>query len=209
MCASKLRIAINKEIPGYCDDKNLQKMQDVLAIKDPQIKSIVDAYVQKDLNIKSLSSKSTDLENKEYFEKLSLSYGDNECVDVALATNMISVGLDVSRLALMVIMGQPLTTAEYIQASSRVGRGDTPGIVFTNYYKTQARSISHYENFKAYHNSFYKYVEPTSITPFTYQARLRALHASLIIALRFANVGLLDNKDAKNFDINMMCLGIL
>ena len=202
LCASKLRIAINKEIPGYCDDKNLQKMQDFLAIKDPQIKSIVDAYVQKDLNIKSLSSKSTDLENKEYFEKLSLSYGDNECVDVALATNMISVGLDVSRLALMVIMGQPLTTAEYIQASSRVGRGDTPGIVFTNYYKTQARSISHYENFKAYHNSFYKYVEPTSITPFTYQARLRALHASLIIALRFANVGLLDNKDAKNFDIN-------
>ena len=113
---------------------------------------------------------------------------------------MISVGLDVSRLALMIINGQPLTTAEYIQASSRVGRGEVPGLVFVNYYKTQARSLSHYENFKSYHNTFYRYVEPSSLTPFTYQVRQRALHAALVIAMRHSGIGLLSNKGAENFN---------
>lgn len=67
----------------------------------------------------------------------------------------------------MIMNGQPITTAEYIQASSRVGRGDVAGIVFANYYKDQARSLSHYENFYPYHQSFYRHVEPTSITPYT------------------------------------------
>jgi len=93
---------------------------------------------------------------------------------------MVATGLDVSRLALMIMNGQPITTAEYIQASSRVGRGDVAGIVFANYYKDQARSLSHYENFYPYHQSFYRHVEPTSITPYTHQARRRALHAGLI-----------------------------
>ena len=75
-----------------------------------------------------------------------------------------------------------------------------PGLVFVNYYKTQARSLSHYENFKSYHNTFYRYVEPTSITPFTYQVRQRALHAALVIAIRHAGIGLLDNDGAENFD---------
>ena len=119
---------------------------------------------------------------------------------MALATNMISVGLDVSRLALMIINGQPLTTAEYIQASSRVGRGETPGIVFVNYYKTQARSLSHYENFRSYHDSFYRFVEPSSLTPFTFQARSRALHAALVIAVRHSDIGMLNNDTAGNFD---------
>ena len=103
----------------------------------------------------------------------------------------------------MIINGQPMTTAEYIQASSRVGRGKVPGMVFVNYYKTQARSLSHYENFKSYHTTFYRYVEPSSITPFTYQVRLRALHAALVIAIRHSGIGLLDNKGAENFDPSM------
>jgi hypothetical protein len=99
----------------------------------------------------------------------------------------------------MIINGQPLTTAEYIQASSRVGRGDVPGIVFVNYYKTQARSLSHYENFRSYHDSFYRFVEPSSLTPFTYQARKRALHSALVTAIRHSIPTLSADDKAESF----------
>jgi len=102
----------------------------------------------------------------------------------------------------VIINGQPLTTAEYIQASSRVGRGEVPGIVVANYYRDQARSLSHYEDFRAYHQAFYRFVEPTSVTPYTYQARLRALHAALVIAVRHATDELTANKRAQAFDPN-------
>ena len=124
----------------------------------------------------------------------------DDAIDIALATNMVSVGLDVPRLALMIINGQPSTTAEYIQASSRVGRANVPGAVFINYYRTDARSLSHYENFKSFHGSFYRYVEPSSLTPFTPQARKRALHAALVIAIRHSNFGLLSNESAMQFN---------
>lgn len=157
----------------------------------------------RELEIGSLTSKRTANETTQIFEALSKQIDENlqGATDVVLATNMISVGLDVSRLALMVINGQPLTTAEYIQASSRVGRGEVPGIVFINYFKTQARSLSHYENFRAYHDSFYRFVEPSSITPFTHQVCKRALHAALIIALRFSDIGLLENNKAGHMNL--------
>ena len=113
---------------------------------------------------------------------------------------MVSVGLDVARLALMIVNGQPLTTAEYIQASSRVGRADVPGLVFANYYRHQARSLSHYESFRPYHESFYRFVEPSSVTPQTYQVRSRALHAALVIAVRHVCVHLRSNTSAGQFD---------
>jgi hypothetical protein len=131
-----------------------------------------------------LTSISSPEDNKRVFERLGRSYTEPDFLDAVFATNMVSVGLDEPRLALMVINGQPLTTAEYIQASSRVGRGLTPGLVLVNYYRDQARSLSHYEDFRPYHESFYRYVEPTSITPFTYQARVRALHAALVVVIR-------------------------
>jgi hypothetical protein len=153
-------------------------------------------------NIAQLTSLQTAAQNAEIFSRLSKQREDAGCLDAVLATNMISVGLDVARLALMVINGQPLTTAEYIQASSRVGRSDVPGVVFANYYRDQARSLSYYESFRPYHEAFYRFVEPTSVTPYTYQARLRALHATLVIVMRHAGVGLLGNEAAACFDPN-------
>ncbi|SFL28839.1 Helicase conserved C-terminal domain-containing protein [Lachnospiraceae bacterium KH1T2] len=104
-------------------------------------------------------------------------------VNLLLATNMISVGIDVDRLNSMVIIGQPKLTSEYIQASSRVGR-KFPGVVFVQYDGARSRDRSHYEQFKSYHESFYRYVEPTGVTPFSEPSRKRALHAVLVSMIR-------------------------
>ena len=151
-------------------------------------------------SLAQLTSLSTAQQNARTFDRLKLERGDPDCLNVVLATNMISVGVDVDRLAAMVINGQPLTTAEYVQASSRIGRAHVPGLVFANYYRHQARSLSHYENFRPYHESFYRFVEPTSVTPFTYQVRTRALHAALVSAVRHGCDALWRNEDAGAFD---------
>jgi ATP-dependent helicase YprA (DUF1998 family) len=107
--------------------------------------------------------------------------------DVLLASNMISVGVDIDRLGLMVLGGQPKTTSEYIQASSRVGRSrQRPGLVVTCYNVTRPRDRSHYEHFVAYHQSFYRYVEAQSVTPFAERALDRGLSGALVALVRLS-----------------------
>ena len=118
---------------------------------------------------------------------------------VLLATNMISVGIDVARLNVMLMVGQPKLTSEYIQASSRVGRS-FPGLCFIQYDATKSRDRSHYERFRSYHESFYRFVEPTGATPFSKPARERALHAVLTAMLRQKEEWK-DDKDAQRFDM--------
>lgn len=111
------------------------------------------------------------------------SFPDDDAVDVLLATNMIAVGVDVDRLGLMAVMGQPQTTAEYIQATSRVGRAH-PGLVTVMLNSTRSRDRSHYESFQHFHSALYREVESTSVTPFSARARERGLHAVIVALAR-------------------------
>ena len=108
-------------------------------------------------------------------------------MDCAIATNMISVGLDIQRLGLMLVYGQPKTHSEYIQATSRVGRDDRrPGLVVTLYNVHKPRDRSHYERFRHYHETFYRSVEVSSVTPFAARALDRGFAGALVALARHA-----------------------
>jgi Helicase conserved C-terminal domain len=116
-------------------------------------------------------------------------------IDVLLATNMLSVGVDVKRLGLMVVGGQPKATAEYIQATSRVGRS-RPGLVCTVLNWARPRDLSHYERFEHYHATFYQHVEALSVTPFAPRAIDRGLSALLVSLIRLAGIDFNPNDGA-------------
>lgn len=114
-------------------------------------------------------------------QRLASSFHEERPVDCAIATNMISVGLDIQRLGLMVVVGQPKTHAEYIQATSRVGRdAEKPGLVVTLLNVHKPRDRSHYEGFRHYHETFYRSVEVPSVTPFSARALDRGFSGALV-----------------------------
>lgn len=113
--------------------------------------------------------------------RLGLGFHEAKRVDYAIATNMISVGLDIQRLGLMVVLGQPKSHAEYIQATSRVGRDDQrPGLVVTLLNIHKPRDRSHYERFRHYHETFYRSVEVASVTPFSARAMDRGIAGAMV-----------------------------
>ncbi len=128
--------------------------------------------------------------------EVALGEKDKHPLDVCLATNMVSVGVDISRLGLMTVTGQPKSMSEYIQATSRVGRdASAPGVVFVIYNTSKSRDKSHYEKFQSQHSKLYYSVEPTSVTPFSRPLRERALHAVFVALYRFF-VDIRDRNDA-------------
>lgn len=132
-----------------------------------------------------LTSRVSASQINEILDLLELPFGKEDCVDSVLASNMISVGIDVTRLGVMVVNGQPKSIAEYIQATSRVGRGNVPGIVVSIYNANKSRDRSRFENFQNWHRSLYRDVEATGVTPFAERARERALHAAFVICARY------------------------
>lgn len=124
-------------------------------------------------------------------------------VDVVLATSMLQVGVDVSRFGLMVVTGQPKNTAEYIQASSRVGRDAArPGLVVTLYNWTRPRDLAHFEDFEHYHETFYKQVEALSVTPFTRRSLDRGTAGTFVAAVRNAVDTFSRNPDAQDVPLD-------
>ena len=123
--------------------------------------------------------------------------------DVVLATNMISVGVDIERLGLMLVAGQPKNTSEYIQATSRVGRSpDGPGLIGTVFNWARPRDLSHYERFEHYHETFYKHVEALSVTPFSARALDRGLSGVMVALIRLWDARLNGNLKAGELQDN-------
>lgn len=219
--AALLQKAFTMELPDEVKDKiwtltvyfnSLKDLGKASTLVDDDIKDFIirtanRMFTSRRLIVNSdeLTSRVSTTELNETLDKLERIEYSKENMDkksyasnVLLATNMISVGIDVARLNIMLMVGQPKLTSEYIQASSRVGRS-FPGVAFVQYDATKSRDRSHYERFRAYHDSFYRFVEPTGATPFSKPARERALHAVFSALLR-NKVSLGDDNAADYFD---------
>ena len=164
-------------------------------------------------NIKELTSRVSSQEIPKYLDQLEVPFkaeldpdsgkwvsrwqdGDTRAIDVVLATNMLSVGVDVNRLGVMAVNGQPKTTAEYIQATSRVGRS-FPGLVCSVLTWSRPRDLSHYETFEHYHATFYQHVEAQSVTPYSPRAIDRGLTGSMLALMRLDDDELNPNDGAE------------
>ncbi len=154
-------------------------------------------------NIAELTGNIQDWALPKLLERLQLPASDTSCLTVLTCTNMLSVGVDIPRLGLMTVHGQPKSTSEFIQATSRVGRKPAthPGLIVVHYASMRPRDISHFETFYSYHQSLYRYVEPTSVTPWALPARERCLPAAVVGVVRHVK-NLRNDNDPDEFDID-------
>ena len=176
---------VNTRLTGYANRKRIGQAEGLFANRTI-------AY-----EVVELTSRVPTNKVAEAKRRLALRFHEKDRVDVAIATNMISVGLDIPRLGLMVVLGQPKTCAEYIQATSRVGRDpDRPGLVVTLLNIHRPRDRSHYERFEVFHQSFYRTVEATSVTPFSPRALDRGLAGTLVALARLGHAPMTPPKGA-------------
>jgi len=155
-------------------------------LRQMDARGLVRRYIEPDTT-EELTSRKSAVDIPRILDRLERTFpaqrGELRPYDVVLATNMISVGVDVNRLGLMVVASQPKATSEYIQATSRVGRA-FPGVVCTVYNWARPRDLSHYERFEHYHATFYQQVEALSVTPFSPRALDRGLSGVYVSQLR-------------------------
>ena len=173
-------------------------LQDDIPDRIQRIKKKYGMSKQRFLNRNSnveITSRMSSYEIPKKLNQLETPYTAKGCLDTAIATNMIAVGMDVDRLGLMVVTGQPKQNSEYIQATSRIGRS-FPGLVVTLYNPYRPRDLSHYENFTGYHSQLYRFVEGTTATPFSARARDRVMHALIISAIRLRYPSMATNEGA-------------
>lgn len=170
-------------------------------LRQMDARGLVKRFIEPDTT-EELTSRKSAADIPRILDRLEKSFpakkGEQHPYDVVLATNMISVGVDVGRLGLMVVASQPKATSEYIQATSRVGRA-SPGIVCTVYNWARPRDLSHYERFEHYHATFYQQVEALSVTPFSPRALDRGLSGVYVSQVRLLEERFNRNESAGQF----------
>lgn len=153
-------------------------------------------FKPRDSQISELTSRISSTEVVDAMNKMQLSSSEAGVLRAVLATSIVEVGVDIQRLSLLTILGQPKNTAQYIQVAGRVGRSKAPGLVLTIFGPGRPRDTSHYEKFKSYHQRLYSSVEPTSVTPFSRPAVERYLDGAFFMYLKM-------KLPSSTFDINV------
>lgn len=198
--ASLLQAAVDRSLPTEQQDaywtlvayfNSLRELGGALVLVEDDVSASIAEFARRRVEdtregrvIEELTSRVSQTEIRDKLEALNLKSGQDGAIDVLLATNMISVGVDIPRLGLMVVNGQPKGISEYIQATSRVGRADAPGLIVCVYNSGKPRDRSRYESFRSWHSTLYRDVDAISVTPYASRARDRALHAPLVAIAR-------------------------
>lgn len=181
----------------YLATYKFQKEAEKVNLKIDGNNADIPSYFKSD----ELTSRNSAKEIKLVLERLANKYTSEDCFDYIMASNMLSVGIDIDRLGVMCVYGQPKSNSEYIQATSRVGRTN-PGLVISLYNSMRSRDKSYYEQFGYYHSSFYKYVESTSVTSYSSRAVEKALHCAMMAIIRHTIPKYNPNKNACKFNRN-------